>query len=109
MAEIPYSDFERLELRVGQIISAEDLVDSEKLVRLQVDFGDEKRQAIAGIKKHFTPENLVGKKFVFVTNLEKRKIMGEESQCMVLAATDDEGKMALLEPSEDVKIGARIR
>lgn len=109
MSDIPFEDFKKLDIRVGKILAAEDIPNSEKLIRLQVDFGNEQRQAVAGLKKVFTPDELVGKKFIFVTNLERRKMMGVESQCMILAAEDENGKIVLLQPAEDIELGSKIR
>ena len=78
------------------------------MYKLIVSFGDEKKQAITGLKGYYKPEELKGKKFIFVTNLEKRKFMGEESQCMILAAEDDEGNLALIKPDKDIKEGSRV-
>src|SRR5205814_1398799 len=84
---VPFSDFEQLDLRVGKIINCEHKDGSNKLLRLTVDFGEEgKRNILSGIAEFYKPEELVGKSFVFIINIEPRKIMGEESQGMILAA-----------------------
>jgi methionyl-tRNA synthetase len=106
--EVPYEDFAKLELKIGKVIQVEDIPESTKLLKLTVDFGNEKRIAVAGIKQQYKPEDLLNKKFVFVTNLQRRKIMGIESQCMILAA-EDNGTIALLQPIKDVKEGSKIR
>jgi methionyl-tRNA synthetase len=106
--EVSYEDFAKLELKVGKIVQVEDIPQSTKLLKLTVDFGNEKRVAVAGIKQQYKADDLLNKKFVFVTNLQKRKIMGIESQCMILAAEDD-GTIALLQPTKDVKEGSKIR
>ncbi|MFZ8830324.1 MAG: methionine--tRNA ligase subunit beta [Candidatus Aenigmatarchaeota archaeon] len=106
--EVSYEEFAKLELRVGKVIQVEDIPESTKLLKLTVDFGNEKRIAVAGIKQQYKPEDLLNKKFVFVTNLQRRKIMGIESQCMILAA-EDNGTIALLQPIKDVKEGSKIR
>jgi methionine--tRNA ligase beta chain len=106
--EISHEEFKKVELRIGKVIQVEDILQSNKLLRLTVDFGDEKKIAVAGIKQQYRPEDLLNKKFVFVTNLQKRKIMGIESQCMILAA-EDNGTIALLQPTKDVKEGSIIR
>jgi len=106
--EVSYEEFAKLELRVGKVIQVEDIPESSKLLKLTVDFGNEKRIAVAGIKQQYKPEDLLNKKFVFVTNLQRRKIMGIESQCMILAA-EDNGNIALLQPIKDVKEGSKIR
>jgi methionyl-tRNA synthetase len=106
--EVPYEDFAKLELKIGKVIQVEDIPGSNKLLKLTVDFGDEKRIAVAGIKQQYKPEDLLNKKFVFVTNLQRKKIMGIESECMILAA-EDNGTIALLQPIKDVKEGSKIR
>jgi methionyl-tRNA synthetase len=106
--EVSYEDFAKLELKIGKVIQVEDVPGSNKLLKLTVDFGNEKRIAVAGIKQQYKPEDLLNKKFVFVTNLQRKKIMGIESQCMILAAEDDV-TIALLQPIKDVKEGSKIR
>jgi methionine--tRNA ligase beta chain len=107
--EIPFSDFMKLDFRVGEVEEATQIPESRNLLKLVVDFGSEKRQAVAGLLQYFEPEELVGKKFVFLVNLERRKMMGVESQCMVLAAEDDEGNVVLVAPETDIAAGSRIR
>ncbi|MBI4894591.1 MAG: methionine--tRNA ligase subunit beta [Candidatus Aenigmarchaeota archaeon] len=105
--EATYSDFAKLELKVGLVKSAEILEKSEKLLRLTVDFGTEERQVLSGIRKFYSPEDVVGKKFVFVTNLQRRKIMGLESQAMIMAAEDENG-IVLLQPEKDITPGSKV-
>ncbi len=107
--EIPFDDFMKLELRVGKVEEATLISGSKNLLKLIVDFGSEKRQSVAGLLRYYKPEELVGKKFVFVLNLQRRKLMGIESQCMVLAAEDNEGNVILLSPEKDIAAGSRIR
>lgn len=109
MSEAGYEEFLKIELRVGLVKSAEDVSGSEKLLKLIVDFGDEERQVIAGIKKFYSPDDLVGKEFIFVTNIQKRKIMGLESQAMLLAAEDEDGNMVALRPEKDIAAGSKIK
>ena len=109
MEDASYEDFSRLELRIGLVSSAEEVEKSNKLLRLTVDFGDEERQVIAGVKKFYSPDDLVGNKFVFVTNLQRRKIMGLESQAMLLAAEDGDGNIVALRPEKDIAQGSRIK
>lgn len=107
---ISYDDFKKVEMKVGQIISAEKIPDSEKLLKLSVDFGfDAPRQVISGIAKYF-PEGsgLAGKKAMFVTNLEPRMIMGFESQAMILAVGENE-TFSLLNPVDTTPAGAAAR
>ncbi len=107
---ISYSDFQKLDLRIGEIREAERVQGSEKLVRLQVDLGAEigVRQLLAGVGKRYLPEELVGRKIVVVANLEPKKMMGEESQGMLLAASTEEGP-ALLTILEKVDPGTEVR
>jgi methionine--tRNA ligase beta chain len=86
-----------------------DIEGSKNLIKLIVDFGDEERQAIAGLKNYYKPDDLIGNEFVFVLNLERKNIMGEESQCMVLAADDDNKNIVLLKPDSDIRMGSRVR
>lgn len=106
--DISYSDFEKLDLRVAKITAAEAIEASEKLVKISLDVGGDSRQIVAGIKKHYAPEELVGKLIVIVANLEVRKLMGEESRGMLLAAGDDE-HIVLLTPEKEIVSGARVR
>jgi methionine--tRNA ligase beta chain len=106
--EITYADFEKLDLRVGKIIEATPVPDSKKLIKILADFGTEKRQAVAGLLKYYKPEDLVGKKVVFLINLQKRMLAGLESQCMVLAAEDEAGNVSVLMPEKDVAEGSKI-
>ena len=99
----------KLDLRVGEVEEATPIPGSRNLLKLVVDFGSEKRQAVAGLLQYYKPEELVNKKFVFLMNLQKRTLMGVESQCMVLAAEDSEGKVVLLSPEKDIAAGSSIR
>lgn len=106
---IKIDDFAKVVLKVGKIMQAERVEKSNKLLKLLVDTGEE-RQIVAGIGKAYTPEELVGKKIVVVTNLEPAKLMGVESNGMLLAATDDEGRLSvLILDRDDVTQGARVR
>ena len=92
--EISFAEFQKLDLRIGKIIEATPIPNSKKLIKIIVEFGSEKRQAVAGMLKYYKPEELVGKKCVFLLNLQRRMLAGIESQCMVLAAEDSEGNVA---------------
>lgn len=107
--EVTFSDFMNLDFRVGKIDEATQVPKSRNLLKLIVDFGSEKRQAVAGLLQYYKPEELVGKKFVFLVNLERRKLMGIESQCMILAAEDDEENVVLVAPEKDIAAGSKIR
>ena len=104
---ISFEEFKKIELRIAKIIKAEKLEGSENLVKLEIDLGEEKRQILAGIQKYQQPEELMGKTIVVVANLEPRKMMGLESQGMLLAA-DVNGEPILLIPDKEVQPGAPI-
>ncbi len=106
--EITFEEFKKLDLRIGKITEANQIPGSRNLMRLMVDFGTEKRQAVAGLLQWYQPEDLVEKKCLFILNLQKRTVMGVESQCMILAAEDDEGNVTVLQPEKDVVEGSRI-
>ncbi|MGC9310229.1 MAG: hypothetical protein ACP5E4_00730 [Candidatus Aenigmatarchaeota archaeon] len=103
---ITFQDFEKLDIRVGKIILAEKVEGADKLYRLEVDFGEEKRQVVAGIAPYFGCEELVGKQAPFVLNLEPRKMRGLESQAMILVA--DMENPALIGPQKEVPNGAVV-
>ena len=106
--EITFAEFEKLDLRVGKVIEAVSIPNSKKLIKIIVDFGTEKRQAVAGLLKFYQPEQLVGKKCVFLLNLQRRMLAGIESQCMVLAAEGSEGNATVLIPEKDIAEGSKI-
>jgi len=106
--DISFEEFQKLDLRVGKILEAAQIPGSRNLVRMIVDFGTEKRQAVAGLLQWYKPQDLVGRKCAFILNLQKRKMMGVESQCMILAADDDKGNVVVLQPERDVAEGSRI-
>jgi methionyl-tRNA synthetase len=89
-------------------MSAERVEKSDKLLKLKVDIGEE-RQVVAGIGKSYNPDDLVGKKIILAANLKPAKLMGIESQGMLLAATDSDGTCSVLMPDRDVKEGARVK
>jgi methionyl-tRNA synthetase len=105
---ITIHDFAKVQLKIGKVLEAERVKKSDKLVKLQVDTG-ENRQIVAGIGKSYSPEDLNGKSVVVVTNLKPAKLMGVESQGMLLAATDDSGEPVILVPEKAVKQGAPIK
>ena len=106
--EISFDDFVKVQLRVGEIIACEPVPKSNKLLKETVKFGDEVRTIVSGIAKHYTPEEMVGKKVVFVTNLAPRKVCGILSEGMILAAEDEDGTLSLIVPDKDVKSGANL-
>lgn len=106
---IAYEDFMKTKLRTAKVISAEAVPKSKKLLKLQVELGDEKRQIIAGIAEHYSPEEIIGQTVVIVANLKPAKIMGLESQGMILAASNSDGKLSFVSPKVDVGSGAEVR
>ena len=109
-ATISIDDFAKVELRVGQVKTAEKVKGADKLLRLEVDIGTEVRQIVAGIALAYAPEALVGRKVVIVANLAPRKLRGIESNGMIVAASiGDQGSPVLAGFLEDVPIGARLK
>ncbi|MBO3762875.1 MAG: methionine--tRNA ligase subunit beta [Thermoproteota archaeon] len=106
MAQISLEEFQKLDIRVGKVISAEKIEGAKKLLKLTVDIG-EKRTLVAGIAEYYEPSSLIGKNIVVLTNLQYKKIMGIESQGMILAAVQD-GVPFILTVEGDVKPGARV-
>ncbi len=107
---VTFEDFMSVDLRVAQIVEAEKIEKSNKLVKLQISLGEElgKRQIVAGIAKRYSVEELIGRKIVVVANLAPAKLMGEESQGMLLAAsTDDSLELVAVHP--DMPPGAQVR
>lgn len=106
---INIDDFLKLDIRIGTITSAEKIPEGDKLLKLQVDLGDESRQIMAGIAESYpNPEELVGKQIPVIVNLEPRMLRGYESQGMIIA-TGDETETALLHPSKPVPNGSKLR
>jgi methionine--tRNA ligase beta chain len=108
MAEISFNEFMKLDMRVGKVVEAQQIAGSRNLIRMIVDFGTEKRQSVAGLLQWYKPEDLVGNKYAFILNLQRRKFMGIESQCMIFAAEDDKGNVVLIKPEKDVEVGSKI-
>ncbi|HLS90861.1 MAG TPA: methionine--tRNA ligase subunit beta, partial [Limnochordia bacterium] len=91
------------------VVAADKIEGADKLLKLQVDLGDEKRQIVAGIAQHYQPEELVGKTIVVVANLKPAKLRGEISEGMLLAATDDSGRLSLVTLEHDLPAGSVVR
>ena len=106
--EIVFDDFMKMDLRVGEILTAEKVEKSNKLLKFTVDTGLDKRTIVSGIAKHFTPEEMVGKKVVVMSNLAPRKIMGIESQGMLLFAENADGSLKAVSPADASENGATI-
>jgi methionyl-tRNA synthetase len=110
LPKITIDDFMKVELRVALVKFAEKVKGADKLLRLEIDLGDEQRQIVAGIAKAYDPEKLIGRKIVIVANLQPRKLRGLESNGMLLAASfGEEGTPALASFLEDVPVGARLK
>ncbi|HMO16871.1 MAG TPA: methionine--tRNA ligase subunit beta [Oligoflexia bacterium] len=109
--EISYDDFAKVHLKIGIIESAERIEKSEKLLKLRVNLGEDRgpRQILAGIAKYYSPESLIGKRIVVVANLKPAKLMGQLSEGMLLAASNTEGHLELLNLSEVFKGGETVR
>ena len=105
---IGIEDFAKVQLRVGKIVAAERVEKSEKLVKLRVDIGTETRQVVAGIGKSYSPEQLLDKSIVIVANLKPAKLMGVESQGMLLAASAGD-VLSVVTPDREIKPGAKVK
>ena len=108
---INYDDFAKLDIRIGTILSAQRVPETDKLIKLSVDIGEnEPRTLVAGIAEFIPDANsLIGKQIPILTNLEPRTLRGIESQGMILAASDEEGGFALLSPNVPIKNGAKMK
>ena len=105
---IPHDDFKKLDIRIADVLEAREHPHADKLLILSIAIGEERRQIVAGLKKDYAPDQLVGKKIVVLANLEPAMLRGVESQGMLLAASGDQG-VALLVPEKDVRSGAVVR
>ena len=106
--EISYEDFDKLQFRVGKIISCEEVKKSKKLLCSQVQIGSQVKQIVSGIKQHYSAEEMVGKKVMVLVNLKPATLAGVVSEGMLLCAEDEEGNLALLTPEKDMPPGAEI-
>jgi methionyl-tRNA synthetase len=106
---ISYDDFMKTKLKVAEILSAEKITKSKKLMKLKVMLDDGERQLVAGIAEHYNPEDLIGKKVVVVANLQPAKLMGEESNGMILAVDKESGGLQVITVDNSVKIGTRVK
>ena len=107
---ITVEQFRAVELKVGTVRAAEPHPNADRLLVLRVDLGSEERQLVAGIRAHYDPATLVGRQVIVVANLEPAKLMGLESQGMVLAgSTDDDGMLAVIVLDRDLPAGAKVR
>ena len=105
---IQFDDFAKLEMKAATVLSCEKVEKADKLLKLEVDLGTEKRTIVSGIAQHYEPSSLVGKQVIVVTNLAPRKMKGIESQGMILTAEDKDGKLQLLQPALPVSPGSGV-
>jgi len=110
MDQITYADFSKVEFRIGEIIEAVKVPESDKLIRMRVDFGEMGVKTVySGIHKWYKPEDLINKKTVFVVNMIPKKIMGEESEAMIFTADDEESdKISILLLEKEMKNGIKV-
>jgi methionine--tRNA ligase beta chain len=105
---ITFDEFKKVEMKIGKIVSAEPVEGSDKLLKLEVDFAEDKtRTVVSGIAGHVDLETFIGSQKVFITNLEPRAIMGIESQAMILAGKDGQG-LALIQANRDLPVGTLL-
>ena len=110
MEIVSFKDWQKLDLRTGEIIETEEIDNADKLYKIKVDLGTETRILVAGLRKYFTKEELEGKKCIVLTNLEPRKIKGIESRGMILAVVnDDQSEVKLLQADGVVELGSRVK
>ncbi len=108
MSMVSFEDFQKIELKTAKVADAQRVEGSDKLLRLEIKLGGEKRQLVAGIAKYYKPEEMIGRDIVVVANLEPKTIFGLESRGMLLAANVD-GEPVLLQPDREVPSGTTIR
>lgn len=106
--EITYDDFAKLQFQVGEIIACEAVPKSKKLLCSQVKIGSQVKQIVSGIKAHYSPEEMVGKKVMVLVNLKPATLAGVLSEGMLLCAEDAEGNLALMKPEKEMPAGAEI-
>lgn len=106
--EIVFDDFAKLDIRVGKVVDCVKMEKSDKLLKLTIDSGIDTRTILSGIAKHYKPEDLIGKQVTFIANLAPRKMMGIESQGMILSAEDSDGKLRLIRPIDEVTPGSAV-
>lgn len=105
---ISYDDFAKLDIRVAKVMTAERVEGSEKLIKLQLEIGEEKRQIVAGIGKAYDPESLIGKSIVILANLEPRTLLGVESNGMLLAAGEVDD-ISVLTVEKEIASGTKVK
>ena len=105
---IEFDDFTKVDLRVGTVIEAENIPKSDKLLKLKVDTGLDQRTILSGISKYYSPDEIINKKVMVLINLKPRKMMGFESEGMLLLADDGDGNLSLMQPDSDISDGAVV-
>jgi len=106
---VEFKDWEKLNLIVAEITEVEDIEGADKLYKMTLNIGSEKRTVCAGLKEYYTKEDLKGKKVIYFKNLAPRKMRGIESQGMILAAvSDDQNKVILITPEKDIELGSKV-
>ena len=109
MEYIKFNDWQKLDLRIGEILEVHDHPNADKLFVIKVDIGEKKINLVAGLKSYYDKKELVGKKVIIFTNLEQKTLRGIKSEGMILAADDENGKVVLLTIDSDIKNGSKIR
>lgn len=106
---VTIEEFGKIDLRVGTVVAAEHHPNADRLLVLRVDLGYEQRQIVAGIRSHYSPDDLVGRQIVIVANLQPATLRGVESQGMLLAASDEDGRLSVLTTERPVRAGAKVK
>jgi methionine--tRNA ligase beta chain len=106
--QIDISEFRKVDIRIGKVVEAERVQGTDRLIRLTVDFGGVRKQALTGLGHLYQPEHFLGRKFAFVTNLKPKKVRGLVSECMILAAMMDENEVVPLVPERDIAEGSQV-
>ncbi len=106
---VSFDDFQDMDIRVGKVIEVEEHPNADRLYRVQLSVSDTRLQTCAGLKEHYSKEELEGRKVIVLANLEPTELRGENSECMMLAAEDEEGNVSLLETDKDMDIGSSIK
>lgn len=107
--QVSFEDFQEMDIRIGEVISVENHPNADRLYKVQIDVGGQTLQSCAGLKNHYKPEELEGRKVVVLANLEPAELRGEKSECMMLAAEDDEGNVSLLKTEEEMPVGSNVK
>jgi len=109
MENVTFAEWDKLDLRAGEILEVEDIEKADKLYKLKIDLGTETRVLVAGLKQHYTKEELEGRRVVVFTNLEPKTLKGIESKGMILAASNgDKSTVSLLQPDKSLELGSKI-